>query len=292
MKLITTDMDGTLLNERSEVSPESIKAIRKAQELGIEVVIATGRSYKAASKPLIEAGLSCPIICLNGAQIYLEDGELIRNIALDKEACRKIELACTSESSYFEIFTSAGGYSINRDAFIHILVDVMKAHYPDVATDVIIEKVKQRFQDEKIQTVNDFDHIFNNDDIDVFKFLTFSLEDDALKRIREQLKGEHDLSITSSGHQNLEFNHRDANKGAALAFYSSRQGIELEDVMAIGDNFNDYSMLEVAGLSVAMENAAPGIKEICDFTTKKNSEHGVAIAIEEVLKGGIRKTVR
>ncbi len=282
-------MDGTLLNEKSEVSPENAKAIRKAQELGIEVVIATGRSYKAAAKPLIEAGLSCPIICLNGAQVYLKNGELIRNIALDKEACRKIELACTSESSYFEIFTSAGGYSINRDAFIHILVDVMKAHYPNVETNVIKEKVKQRFQDEKIQTVDDFDHIFNNDEIDVFKFLTFSLEDDALQRIREQLKDEHDLTITSSGHQNLEFNHRDANKGAALAFYSSRQGIEQQDVMAIGDNYNDFSMLEIAGLSVAMENAALGIKETCDFTTKNNSGHRVAFAIEKILKGGIRR---
>jgi hydroxymethylpyrimidine pyrophosphatase-like HAD family hydrolase len=121
MKLIATDLDGTLLNEKSEVSPENAKAIRKAQELGIEVVIATGRSYEAASKPLLAAGLSCPIICVNGAQIHLKNGELIRSIPLEKESCKKIELACTSESSYFEIFTSAGGYSVNRDAFIHIL---------------------------------------------------------------------------------------------------------------------------------------------------------------------------
>ncbi len=168
----------------------------------------------------------------------------------------------------------------------------MKAHYPDVETNVIKEKVQQRFQDEMIQTVDDFDDIFNNNDIEVYKFLTFSLEEDALQRIREQLEGERDINITSSGHMNLEFNHRDANKGAALAFYSSIQGIELEDVMAIGDHFNDYSMLEVAGFSVAMENAAPGIKEVCDFTTKKNSEHGVAFAIEEVLQGRIKKMVR
>ncbi|KHF39437.1 Cof-type HAD-IIB family hydrolase [Halalkalibacter okhensis] len=292
MKLITTDMDGTLLNELSEVSPENVKAIRKAQELNIEVVIATGRSYEAASKPLIEAGLSCPIICLNGAQIYLKNGELIRNIPLDKDACRKIELACTSQSIYFEIFTSAGGYSVNRETFIDILVDVMKYHYRDVEIDVLKEKVKQRFQDEKIQTVDDFDHIFNNNNIDVFKFLAFSLEEDSLNFIREQLKGEHDLIITSSGHQNLEVNHRDANKGAALTFYANRQGIKLEDVMAIGDNFNDYSMLEVAGLGVAMENAAPGLKEISDFTTKKNTEHGVAVAIEEVLKGNSKQLVK
>jgi Cof subfamily protein (haloacid dehalogenase superfamily) len=289
MKLIATDLDGTLLNEKSEVSPENAKAIRKAQELGIEVVIATGRSYEAASKPLLAAGLSCPIICVNGAQIHLKNGELIRSIPLEKESCKKIELACTSESSYFEIFTSAGGYSVNRDAFIHILVNVMKSHYPDVETNIIKEKVQQRFQDEKIQSVNDFDDIFNNNDIAIYKFLAFSLENDALQRIREQLEDERNLTITSSGHLNLELNHRDANKGAALAFYSSRLGFDIEDVMALGDNLNDYSMLEAAGFSVAMENADPVIKELCDFTTKRHCEHGVAFAIEKVLKGDFKK---
>lgn len=291
MKLIATDMDGTLLNENNEISPENIQAIVKAQQLGIEVVIATGRSYEAALKPLRKAGLSCPIICVNGSLIYLQNGEIIRSIPLERESCKKIELACTSENSYFEIFTSAGGYSINRDHFIHVLVNMMKSHYPNVGTDEIKERIQQRFQDEKIQTIDDFDQLFHNDNIDVYKFLAFSLEDESLQRIREQLTNEHDLTITSSGHLNLEFNHRDANKGAALAFYTDRLGIELKDVMALGDNLNDYSMLEVAGYSVAMENADPIIKNLCDFTTKTNSNDGVAFAIEKALKGGFPKKV-
>jgi hydroxymethylpyrimidine pyrophosphatase-like HAD family hydrolase len=103
------------------------------------------------------------------------------------------------------------------------------------------------------------------------------------------LEDERNLTITSSGHLNLELNHRDANKGAALAFYSSRLGFDIEDVMALGDNLNDYSMLEAAGFSVAMENADPVIKELCDFTTKRHCEHGVAFAIEKVLKGDFKK---
>ncbi|GAE34746.1 Cof-type HAD-IIB family hydrolase [Halalkalibacter akibai] len=289
MKLIATDLDGTLLNEKSEVSSKNILAIRKAQESGIEVVIATGRSYEAAKKPLMEAGLSCPIICVNGSLVYLKSGEIIRTIPLDKESCRKIQLACESEHMYFEIYTSNGGYSVNRDKFIHVLINMMKSHFPNVETDVLKERIQQRFQDEKIQATDDFDVIFNNPNIDVYKFLAFSLEDVTLHRVREQLKDEQDLAITSSGHLNLEINHRDANKGAALSFYANRLGIELEDVMALGDNFNDYSMLEIAGFSVAMENADPAIKELCDFTTKKNSEHGVAFAIEKVLEGEFSK---
>ncbi|WP_157800937.1 Cof-type HAD-IIB family hydrolase [Bacillus solitudinis] len=284
MKLIATDLDGTLLNEANEISVENASAIRKAQQLGITVVIATGRSYEAALKPLADASLTCPIICLNGAQIYLENGELIRNIPLDKVACEKIIEACEKESVYVEAFTSHGGFSISREEFIRILVNIMKIHYPTLSTDTVNERMKQRFQDEKIEIIEDLNLIINNEDINIYKFLAFSLEDHDLENTRKQLEKNEDINITSSGHMNLEFNHPDANKGRALSIYADKLGIEMKNVMALGDNFNDYSMLQLAGLSVAMENGDPAIKELCDYTTKANTEHGVAFAIDKVLK--------
>ncbi|WP_088106105.1 Cof-type HAD-IIB family hydrolase [Halalkalibacter urbisdiaboli] len=284
MKLIATDLDGTLLNESSEISVENATAIKKAQELGVDVVIATGRSYEAAIKPLTAAGLSCPLICLNGAQIYLENRELIRNIPLDKQACERIKQVCEQESVYIEAFTSQGGFSVSREEFIEIIVNIMKTHYPTLSTDDIKEKMKQRFQDEQIEVVENLNMLIDNADIDIYKFLAFSLEDERLEKIRKQLEQDGDINITSSGHLNLEFNHPDANKGSALSLYAKRLGIEMENVMALGDNFNDLSMLQLVGLSVAMENADPAIKELCDYTTKTNTEHGVAFAIEKMLK--------
>src|SRR5690625_2376428 len=91
------------------------------------------------------------------------------------------------------------------------------------------------------------------------------------------------ISITSSGAINIEFNHVDAQKGLALETLAKGMGIDMQDVMTLGDNFNDASMLQMAGRGVAMGNAEPEIKAMCDYTTKANDEHGVAVAIDEML---------
>src|SRR5690625_428018 len=85
MKLIATDLDGTLLNELGKVSTENAQAIKNALDQGIQVVVATGRAYEAAYLPLQEVGLSLPIICLNGAMTYTENKELLKHIPMERD---------------------------------------------------------------------------------------------------------------------------------------------------------------------------------------------------------------
>ena len=284
MRLIATDLDGTLLNDGGEVSPENAKAIKQAIEQGIEFVVATGRSYDAANKPLQAAGLSAPVVSLNGAMTYSLDGKLIRDVPLDQTAVRKIQLACQEENIYFEVFTNEGVFSTSREHFIAVMVDILESANPNLSEEEIRENAELRFQHEKVQFIENYNELFEIEDLKIYKILAFSLEKEKLNKVNADLSEESGITITSSGDINLEFNHPDAQKGIALEALAESMEIEMKDVMTLGDNFNDVSMLKMAGRGVAMGNAADEIKSLCSHMTKTNNEHGVAFAIEEMLK--------
>ncbi|WP_071395131.1 Cof-type HAD-IIB family hydrolase [Bacillus tuaregi] len=284
MKLIATDLDGTLLNEEGKVSNENAEAIKKAIDRGIKFVVVTGRSYHAAHNPLQEAGLSSPIICLNGARIYDSNHENIRNIALGVKDCHDILMVCQEAEMYIEFFTNHGVFSVSREYFMEVIIDMMKTANPHISREEILARVEQRFQDEEVTFINRYEEIFSIPGIEIYKILSFSLQKERLRQTYEKLCNKQGIVITSSGEINLEFNHPLAQKGIALEYLLNTMKIPLQEVMALGDNLNDKSMLERAGRPVAMENAAAEIKQLCPFQTKNNNEHGVALAIEEMLR--------
>ncbi|WP_112180607.1 MULTISPECIES: Cof-type HAD-IIB family hydrolase [Paraliobacillus] len=280
MKLIATDLDGTLLNENGEISKENETALKKAIQAGIKVVVATGRSYSAANKPLQAVGITCPIICLNGANVFTEKGERLRNIPLSKLISKKIIQQCQESEAYFELYTNQGIYSPDRAKFMEVLLNIMLSSHPEVSREEVEERAALRFQEEEFKITDDFNGLLADKDIEVYKALAFSLEVDTLEKVKKQFSVKDNVIITSSGFDNAEFNHPDAQKGIALSLFAAENGIALEDTMAIGDNFNDLSMLKIVGHSVAMGNAEKAIKQACNFTTVSNNEHGVAKAIE------------
>ena len=132
MRLIASDLDGTLLNEHGQVSQENANAIKKAIDNGIKFVVATGRSLTAATKPLEKAGITnCPIICLNGAQTYDDEQILLRSVAMDLDLCREIVTACPPKDNYVEFFTNNGVYSVSREYFMKVMIDIVKSANPD-----------------------------------------------------------------------------------------------------------------------------------------------------------------
>ncbi|WP_373894254.1 Cof-type HAD-IIB family hydrolase [Virgibacillus sp. CBA3643] len=283
MKLIATDLDGTLLNEQGEVSKENAEAIKKAITQGYEFVVATGRSYGAANKPLQDVGITCPIISMNGARTYTSDKKVLRSVALDMEMARNIQQVCQCEKMYLEFFTNHGIYSTSREYFVEVMIDVMKSANPNVSEAEIREGAENRLQEEQVAFIENYDDLYAMENLEIFKILGFSLEKERLDKVRAQFSENHAVAITSSGDINLEFNHPEAQKGIALEILASSMGVEMKDVMALGDNLNDASMLKMAGRAVAMENAEEEIKGICQYRTKTNKEHGVAVAIEEML---------
>ncbi|WP_428910245.1 Cof-type HAD-IIB family hydrolase [Niallia sp. Krafla_26] len=284
MKLIASDLDGTLLNEKGEVSRGNVEAIKSAEEKGLTFVVATGRSYDSAKRILTKAGISCPIISLNGATAYDIDGNLIRSIPMDKAVCRRIISVCQKAEMYTELFMENIVLSSGKDDFMNVAIQMFKDAMPNSTEEEIWQVVEQRFQDENVQVITNLEKVLSSENHEVFKILGFSLDERKLTEAYNELKNEDGIIITSSGHLNLEFNHPNANKGLALKEYVDNLGIEMKDVMALGDNLNDKTMLQEAGRGVAMGNAATEIIELCKYRTKQNTEDGVAYAIEEMLK--------
>lgn len=287
MKLIATDMDGTLLNDKGRISNENIIAIEKAQAEGIQVVIVTGRPYSYALMPLELAGLCCPVIALNGAEIRDEQGEVLNKFPLKKEWCRSIQKVLENKNVYIEFFTNVGVFSKSMEQYIDIRMQLKMERFPNADETLMLEDVRrraeERFKFEHCQFVDNFEGIYQDEELIIYKILVLSADMDELARINSELAGQTEYIITSSERGNIEFNHPKAQKGTSLNMLADQFNIEMTEVMALGDHLNDVSMLQLAGRGVAMGNASNEVKELCQYHTKTNVEHGVACAIEEVL---------
>ncbi len=283
IKCIATDMDGTLLNTMQEITEENRQAILKAQSQGIEVVVATGRSYQEAMFVLKQAGLTCPVICVNGAEVRSKTGEVITSIPIPQELAREAASRLKTNDVYYEVYTDKGAFSIDTDRAVSILIDIVVSANPEVKPEEVAYAAGARLRDGLIHPIDDYEKLFSDDDNQIYKLLGFSFELDKLEAASQSMNGLEELAVTKSANENIEIMARKAQKGIALEAFVRSQGISLSETMAIGDNFNDVSMLEKAGISVAMGNASDTIKAMCDRVTDTNEHSGVAKAIMQVL---------
>lgn len=283
IKCIATDMDGTLLNSYQKITEENKQAVLKAQAQGVEVVVATGRSYQEARYVLDEAGLQCPVICVNGAEVRSVNGEIVSSTPVDKQTARRVAEALHKEEIYFEVYTNKGTFTLDKEKAVTVLVDIVLSANPEMDREEVTYAAGSRVRDGLVHEIEDYELLFNNDEHRICKLLAFSMDTEKLDHAAEVLKEWGNLEVASSGHENLEITNKDAQKGIALEAFVNAIGVDLADTMAIGDSFNDVSMLERAGRAVAMGNAAYEIKAICDVITDTNNESGVATAILEVL---------
>lgn len=282
IRCIATDMDGTLLNlQTQQIPPENKQAILEAQTRGIEVVIATGRSYDEVDFLLEEADLKCPAICANGAEIRTKEGKIIAKQPIDKREARMAASILTRNDVYYELYTDKGKFTKDRDKSISIMIDMLLGKEPDINQDKVMKFATERAG--QMQQIDDYEILFSGQTCHIYKFLVFSFDSDRLNEMNQDLEKLENIVITSSGHGNLEINHKCAQKGIALEKFVLKKGISLSETMAIGDGFNDVSMFNRVGRSVAMGNAPERIKTQCDFVTAINEENGVAKAIWDAL---------
>ncbi|GAA4062687.1 Cof-type HAD-IIB family hydrolase [Amphibacillus indicireducens] len=284
IKLIATDLDGTLLTSNGEISERNRQAILAAQKQGIEVIVATGRSFESAIRPFEKAKLVCPMICVNGAEAYQADQKQILAITMSKKMIEEIIAVTSEQGAYLELYTNKGIYAQKQSDFFELLKTLIKMNHPNLSEAEIKKRVNQRFQDESFIFVDDFESLISDPSIEIVKALAFSFDQQRLENIKTTFAEEPELIVTSSGRDNIEFNHPDAQKGLALKAHAEATKIDQTQVMAIGDNDNDLSMLSYAGKSVAMANAKESIKAIADQITSSNDEDGVALVIEEILQ--------
>lgn len=283
IKCIASDMDGTLLNSEEKISRENKIAIEMAQEKGVEVVIATGRSYVEARHALDMAELKCSVISLNGAVVWDEEGNIVVSNPIDLGDFKKTRKVLDDNHLYYEIFTSKGTYTYSKDKSVATLIDILVSAMPNLNPSFIAERANERFELDLVTLIDNYDKLYEEQEIEFYKLLVFSNDVSLLKTVSEELKQQKDLAVSSSGPGNLEITSKEAQKGVALARFVAERNIALSDTMAMGDSFNDVSMFEKVGKSVAMGNAPAEIKQICSEETLTNNENGVAKAILKAL---------
>lgn len=283
IRCIASDMDGTLLTGNTGISERNKQAIKMAQEKGIEFVIATGRSFQEAQFALQQAGIICPVICVNGAEVRTGEGKIVSTHALSKEKAGQAANLLADHEIYFEVYTNKGTFTCNVEQALSVMVDVFTSANHHFSREEVEAFAKERIESGFVQFVNDYQEILNSPSFEIYKFLAFSADLEQLAIARQEISTISGIAVSSSGDGNLEITSADAQKGIALEEFVKQNGISLIETMAIGDNDNDLSMLSRVGRSVAMGNAADHIKEKCHFVTETNDQDGVAHAIFEAL---------
>ncbi|ULG71791.1 Cof-type HAD-IIB family hydrolase [Macrococcus brunensis] len=284
IRLIATDMDGTLLNSGHEISQENIEAIRYAQSQGVTVVIATGRAFYEANMPVKPTGLTVPYICLNGAEIRDEQFNITHTSHLNPEQIEEVTGVLRKYDIFYQVYTNFGIYTEDKEKDLQIYLDIAMQAGNEPDEEKIREGIEKRLEQGTLKEVDDYSMIYDREGELVMKLLAYTSDHHKLMQAKSELKAFSSLAVSASARNNLEITHADAQKGVALKRIAEQLEIPLSETMALGDNLNDVSMLEVAGFSVAMENAARETKAIAKYLTDSNEESGVGRAIMKYVK--------
>lgn len=281
-------MDGTLLNENIEMTPRAAEAIVRAQEAGLDFAIATGRTVGSGYTIVQEQGITSPFIELNGARLFDREGNLQFTRAIDKEETKELINIIENYGIHNEFITQDVTYSNQTlDDYIQAFKSVFQSINPSLSDEDAIEVIKGRLSTLNVQTVNDYSFLYQNPKIQVLKTLLNADKDlSVLKEIQQTVeKNLPGLIVTSASLNNIEINNKQANKGQAVAEYAASQGYKSSEVITIGDNINDLTMLEWADHSYAVSNAHPRAKEAAAYQAPSHREDAVAQIIERVLDG-------
>lgn len=284
IRLIAIDMDGTILSPDHSISIKNRKAIWEAQKNGIKVVIATGRSFPEAFEPINKAGLNLSYICINGAEVRDQHGKLISATHIMEKDISKVTTILDVKAIDYQLFIDKQVYTKNIKAPIDTFIQLTEAANQIPIVDEIRREVMDRVERGIIRVVESFDALIAERGSSIYKIFGTSYNRQNLDDAREALQKLPGLAVSSSGAGNLEITSVHAQKGIAVEQYAKSKGISMDQVMVIGDNYNDLSMMKHAGRAVAMGNAPDAIKAACTYETASNEHDGVGLAIQEILQ--------
>ena len=284
IKLIASDMDGTLLNDDHMISEENLKAIRKAQEMGRHFTIVTGRDYGAVKSYLEECNLKCECILSNGAEYRDVNGNVIESVYMNKDSVKIVFDILNDAGLCIQLMTNKGSYVTNKESDKKAIIDRFKLFNPKMNEEEVIEFVEKFHTERGMKYIDDVYEILESN-VEVLKIVTFDNDEKLIANLKEKLKkSTSDLAVASTFSNDIEISGIEAQKGLILAKTIKKMGIDKSEVIVLGDSFNDYSMFTEFENSYAMENAIPEIKEIAKYITDSNNNDGVAKAIYKSLE--------
>ena len=264
-KLVTIDLDGTLFDNEKNISEENLIAIKKCKELGVKIVIATGRPIKGVYPVLEKLGLTSDsdyVITYNGAKVFnVKTKELILSSTITGKEVKDIYYESQRIGTYFHAFRK------NEE-----LITPKKNPYTEVETNI----------NHVPNYLFEFENIKDNDEF-LKAMMVDSDENITSAMTKVDKKFTQKYTMVRSAKIFLEFLNKNTDKGKALVALANYLNIDIKDTIAIGDAGNDIPMIERAGLGIAMENSFIEVKRKANFITKTNLESGVAYALNKFI---------
>jgi Cof subfamily protein (haloacid dehalogenase superfamily) len=271
IRLLVLDIDGTISGESNTIRPPVLAAIRRAQARGIQVAIATGRMYCAALRFYEAVGSMLPLLAYQGAFIKEPRTNVLHyHWPVAKQTALQL-------LEYFEEVEQRP--NISRLSIHFYIGDRLYVREMTPETEAYVER-----SGVAAHVVGDLRSVLDQDPT---KVLALSHDPMLIDQLLDSLRQRYtpaELYFTKSVATFFEAANPQVNKGVAVKYLAETLlGLTAENVMAIGDNFNDIEMLEYARIGVAMGNAPAEVKAFANWTTADVERDGVAIAIEKFL---------
>lgn len=286
-KLVAIDLDGTMLNQYGIVTQKTKNSIKKAQENGIEIMIASGRPIDSVKTISKEIGSENYFISGNGSIIYdIKKDEIIYENVLKKQKALEIIRICEENSIFYNVYTEKEIIAKN------LQYNVLYYHKENLT--------KSEEDKTHVNIVEDIYDYIEKTDSKVLKVMICDKHQTIFNAIMRKLKEVEDIEVLEVSHMSrkiirqgteeipieyfyTEISAKNVDKWTALEFLKEKMQISSEEIVAIGDNVNDKKMIEKSGYGIAMGQSAPQIKEIADYVTDSNVDDGVANALDKLL---------
>lgn len=267
-KWCVCDMDGTLLNSQGAISEKNEAALKKLQNKGMEVIIASGRTDLMVKSYVKQLGLTGSVISSNGGLIRnIKTGEILYSKLIEKSVVREILSYCIENNVDFLLYTLDMVYGNEGNPLMHKY-----------------EKRNEELSENLKAPLSYLDNINEIDNIDVLKVLLVCREQpERIIELENYFSQNKRITAVSSAVGLLDIMASNISKGSALKILAEKMGIDLNHVIAFGDNYNDVEMLKCVGMPIAVENAVEDIKLHARHVTKSNDESGIAYAIHNFI---------
>jgi len=266
IKLVVSDMDGTLLNSNGEVSPNFYRLFRELQKQNIHFVAASGRQYFSIVDKLLPIKDDIFIIAENGGIAKKGNTILHHNYFPNDVVFQLISLLRSIDNIYFVICGEKKAYIETKNQnFVELLSEYYSEY--ELVDDLLLVK---------------------NDNF--FKIAIYHFESSE-QHIYPHVKHLDDnVQVKVSGHHWVDLSHIDTHKGQALKKLQENLNISEEETLVFGDYNNDLEMMQLSHFSFAMGNAHPNVKKIARYETKSNDEEGVETVLQELLTDLLSKS--
>ncbi len=270
IKLLATDLDGTLLDDYKRLSGKNIDALRQLNEKGIQIVLCTGRPFHTVEPYLPQLDIPCWLITNNGSVIRNPANDIIHTRYIHHEALEKVLVTLGQPPKLYY------HGSDNHNTYIQSRWDRMKNIYGFERRSLCspVKAALHAFNTVYLSPIHrqvDFS-TFSKGGGRLANLIIISRDLEALDIKKQQLEVIEGIYLTRSGRDNLEVLDQEATKGNALHWLAEYVGISMEEIVAIGDHDNDISMVQMAGIGFATGNAEHLIKEQADYVTSTNNE--------------------